>query len=170
MVIALLATTNYGFLSISIDDGSSAKMWATVCKTVKIFFISQIKKILCCSVAHYLFIIFRCWISNPIIHQAVNISYYAVVFVFTFGILITVPQIVRFTPATGKIQHNHSVKKNCFSVLSLLCLLGVTWAFAFFSFGALLLASYYIFSILNSFQGRSIWALSMHNSENKSEF
>ncbi|XP_016117648.1 adhesion G-protein coupled receptor G2-like [Sinocyclocheilus grahami] len=31
-----------------------------------------------------------CWITNPVIHYAVNIGYYALVFIFTTGIFITI--------------------------------------------------------------------------------
>ncbi|KAF3701330.1 Adhesion G-protein coupled receptor G6 G-protein coupled receptor 126 [Channa argus] len=95
-----------------------------------------------------------CWINDFVIHQGVNIGYYAVVFIFTLIIfIVTVQQIVVFKPTAAKSKDNSSVKTNTFSILSLFLLLGITWAFAFFSHGPLLLASYYIFTILNSFQG-----------------
>ncbi|XP_005742825.1 G-protein coupled receptor 64-like [Pundamilia nyererei] len=94
-----------------------------------------------------------CWISDAGIHQGVNIGYYAVVFVFTLSVFIlTVRQIV-LMPKAGKAQDNSSIKSNTSTILSLFLLLGITWAFAFFSYGPLLIASYYIFTILNSFQG-----------------
>lgn len=99
--------------------------------------------------------IFRCWISDAVVHQGVNIGYYAIVFIFTFTIfIVTVRQIVTLKPATEKAQDISSIKTNSFSILGLFLLLGITWAFAFFSYGPLLRASYYIFTILNSFQGR----------------
>ncbi|KAL3969057.1 serine/threonine-protein phosphatase 6 regulatory ankyrin repeat subunit A [Sarotherodon galilaeus] len=94
-----------------------------------------------------------CWISDAGIHQGVNIGYYAVVFVFTLSVFIlTVRQIV-LMPKAGKAQDKSSIKSNTSTILGLFLLLGITWAFAFFSYGPLLLASYYIFTILNSFQG-----------------
>ncbi|XP_040917131.1 adhesion G-protein coupled receptor G2-like isoform X2 [Toxotes jaculatrix] len=95
-----------------------------------------------------------CWISDPDVHQGVNIGYYAGVFMFTLVIfIITVRQIVLMTHTAEKSQSNTSIKTKSFSIMGLLFLLGITWAFAFFSHGPLLLASYYIFTILNSFQG-----------------
>ncbi|XP_071355082.1 adhesion G-protein coupled receptor G5-like [Trachinotus anak] len=95
-----------------------------------------------------------CWISDAIVHKGVNIGYYAVVFIFTFIIfIITVRQIVLLKPAAGKAQNNSSIRTKSFSIMGLVLLLGITWAFAFFSHGPLILASYYIFTILNSFQG-----------------
>ncbi|TDG98723.1 hypothetical protein EPR50_G00203390 [Perca flavescens] len=95
-----------------------------------------------------------CWISNAVVHQGVNVGYYAVVFIFTFIVFImTVRKIVLLKPAEGKAQETSSIRTNAFSILGLFLLLGITWAFAFFSYGPLLIASYYIFTILNSFQG-----------------
>uniref|UniRef100_A0A3P9Q9K1 Uncharacterized protein n=1 Tax=Poecilia reticulata TaxID=8081 RepID=A0A3P9Q9K1_POERE len=94
-----------------------------------------------------------CFIPDSATHLAVNISYYGIVFIFTLTIfVITVVQIKHFTPKEAKTQE--STKKRVFSLLGLFCLLGITWGFAFFSYGPLLLPSYYIFTILNSFQGR----------------
>ncbi|KAM4542046.1 adhesion G-protein coupled receptor G5-like isoform 2-T2 [Odontesthes bonariensis] len=95
-----------------------------------------------------------CWISDAAVHQGVNIGYYAIVFVFTFIIfVVTVRHITQFKSAAGKGQGSSSTKANLFSILGLFSLLGITWAFAFFSYGTLLQPSYYIFTILNSFQG-----------------
>ncbi|XP_062413429.1 adhesion G-protein coupled receptor G2-like [Pungitius pungitius] len=93
-----------------------------------------------------------CWISDAVVHNGVNVGYYAAVFLFAFAAFIaTVRQIVFTRPAAGKRQNVCST--NSFSIVGLLLLLGITWAFAFFSHGPLLIASYYIFTILNSFQG-----------------
>ncbi|XP_044021489.1 adhesion G protein-coupled receptor E5-like isoform X2 [Siniperca chuatsi] len=95
-----------------------------------------------------------CWISDAVVHQGVNVGYYAIVFIFTFCIFILIlRQIIHFKPTAGKAQDISSIKTNSFSILGLLLLLGITWAFAFFSHGPLLIASYYLFTILNSFQG-----------------
>ncbi|XP_074548550.1 adhesion G-protein coupled receptor G2-like [Halichoeres trimaculatus] len=118
VVIPLLAVGKYGFLVISTDDGTSAKM---------------------------------CWIPDAAVHQGINVGYYAIVFIFTFSIFIlTVRQICHLKPTQDKTQ---ALRSNLFSILGLLLLLGITWAFAFFSHGPLLIPSFYIFTILNSFQG-----------------
>ncbi|MEQ2210453.1 hypothetical protein XENOCAPTIV_013672, partial [Xenoophorus captivus] len=96
-----------------------------------------------------------CWIPDPIIHTGVNIGYYSIVFIFTLTIfIVTAVQITHFASKQTKTQENRSTKKSVFSLLGLFCLLGITWGFAFLSHGPLLLPSYYIFTILNSFQGR----------------
>ncbi|XP_041669067.1 adhesion G-protein coupled receptor G2 [Cheilinus undulatus] len=95
-----------------------------------------------------------CWISDASIHQGVNIGYYAVVFIFTLSIFIlTVRQFSFLKPPQVKTWEGSSIRSNSFSILGLFLLLGLTWAFAFFSYGPLLIVSYYIFTILNSFQG-----------------
>ncbi|XP_054894484.1 adhesion G-protein coupled receptor G2-like [Poeciliopsis prolifica] len=95
-----------------------------------------------------------CWIPDSTIHSGVNIGYYSIVFIFTLTVfIVTVVQIKHFSSKKAKNQDNISTKKRIFSLLGLFCLLGITWGFAFFSYGPLLLPSYYIFTILNSFQG-----------------
>uniref|UniRef100_A0A3P9Q8R7 G-protein coupled receptors family 2 profile 2 domain-containing protein n=1 Tax=Poecilia reticulata TaxID=8081 RepID=A0A3P9Q8R7_POERE len=96
-----------------------------------------------------------CWIPDSTVHTGVNIGYYSIVFIFTLTVfIVTVVQIKHFSSKKAKTQDNVSTKKRVFSLLGLFCLLGLTWGFAFFSYGPLLLPSYYIFTILNSFQGR----------------
>ncbi|XP_008397940.1 adhesion G-protein coupled receptor G2-like [Poecilia reticulata] len=95
-----------------------------------------------------------CWIPDSTVHTGVNIGYYSIVFIFTLTVfIVTVVQIKHFSSKKAKTQDNVSTKKRVFSLLGLFCLLGLTWGFAFFSYGPLLLPSYYIFTILNSFQG-----------------
>ncbi|XP_048048072.1 adhesion G-protein coupled receptor G2-like isoform X2 [Megalobrama amblycephala] len=95
-----------------------------------------------------------CWITDPFIHYIVNIGYYALVFIFTSGIFITIctriVQTRRRRAADGKKK---TFRKQLMMVLSLFLLFGLTWAVAFFSYGAMLIPSYYIFTVLNSFQG-----------------
>ncbi|XP_067310552.1 adhesion G-protein coupled receptor G1-like [Pseudorasbora parva] len=85
-----------------------------------------------------------CWITNPLIYYIVNIGYYAFVFIFTTGIFITM---------VTNIVKNSPYKKQLMIVLSVFLLFGLTWAVAFFSYGPMVIPSYYIFTVLNSFQG-----------------
>ncbi|KAK7141844.1 hypothetical protein R3I94_011510 [Phoxinus phoxinus] len=95
-----------------------------------------------------------CWITDPLIHYIVNIGYYILVFIFTTGIFIMiVTKIVqsrRIKAADGKRK---TFRKQLMMVLSLFLLFGLTWAVAFFSYGQMLIPSFYIFTVLNSFQG-----------------
>ncbi|XP_017268309.1 adhesion G-protein coupled receptor G2 isoform X2 [Kryptolebias marmoratus] len=95
-----------------------------------------------------------CWMSDSAVHFGVNIGYYAIVFIFTFTIfVITLVQIVHFGSNAAKAQERSSIKAKLFSIVGLFFILGISWAFAFFSYGPLLIPSYYVFTILNSFQG-----------------
>ncbi|CAM4642215.1 unnamed protein product [Leuciscus chuanchicus] len=95
-----------------------------------------------------------CWITDPFIHYIVNIGYYILVFIFTTGIFITiltrVVQSRRIRTPAGK---RSTFRKQLMMVLSLFLLFGLTWAVSFFSYGPMLIPSYYIFTALNSFQG-----------------
>lgn len=99
--------------------------------------------------------------SDSAVHFGVNIVYYALVFIFTFSVfIITVVQIVHFGFNAAETQNNRSTKSKLFCIVVLFFLLGISWAFAFFSYGPLLLPSYYVFTILNSFQGAFLTDLS----------
>lgn len=93
--------------------------------------------------------------SDSAVHYGVNIAYYAIVFIFTFTVfVITVVQIVHFDPKAVQSHDSSPTTKKLFSIVGLFFLLGIPWAFAFFSYGPLLIPSVYIFTILNSFQGK----------------
>ncbi|XP_066499534.1 adhesion G-protein coupled receptor G5 [Hoplias malabaricus] len=93
-----------------------------------------------------------CWISNIYIHFIVNVGYYALIFIFTSAIFIMViRKIIQARFANNNIVRTSSKKTT--AILGLLVLLGLTWGVAFFSYGAMAIPSYYIFTILNSFQG-----------------
>ncbi|XP_052437394.1 adhesion G-protein coupled receptor G1-like isoform X1 [Carassius gibelio] len=95
-----------------------------------------------------------CWTTNPYIHYIVNIGYYALVFVFTAGIFIMIVtkvfQARKIKTVDGKRK---TFRKQLMMVLSLFLLFGLTWSVAFFSYGPMLIPSYYIFTVLNSLQG-----------------
>ncbi|KAL4656432.1 adhesion G protein-coupled receptor G3-like [Arapaima gigas] len=95
-----------------------------------------------------------CWITNSFVIYIVNVGYYALVFVFILIVFIMVVQRITYLKKTvvGKLS-KRSFAKESFTVIGLCGLLGITWGFAFFSYGSLVIPSYYIFTILNSFQG-----------------
>ncbi|XP_048048067.1 adhesion G-protein coupled receptor G2-like isoform X2 [Megalobrama amblycephala] len=95
-----------------------------------------------------------CWTTDPLIHYIVNIGYYALVFIFTAGIFIMiVTRIVQARHIRAPDGKRKTFRKQLMMVLSLFLLFGLTWAVAFFSYGVMLIPSYYIFTVLNSFQG-----------------
>ncbi|XP_016353213.1 adhesion G-protein coupled receptor G5-like [Sinocyclocheilus anshuiensis] len=99
-----------------------------------------------------------CWILDSNVHYYVNIGYYCLVFIFTFSTFIVVLRwlsmlkLSRLNKA-GKVKRSGTATFDITTILGLCCMLGLTWSFAFFSYGAMRLPSYYIFTILNSFQG-----------------
>lgn len=99
-----------------------------------------------------------CWILDSNVHYYVNIGYYCLIFIFTFSTFIVVLRwlsmlkLSKFNEA-GKVKRSGTATSDITTILGLCCMLGITWSFAFFSFGAMRLPSYYIFTILNSFQG-----------------
>ncbi|XP_052001425.1 adhesion G-protein coupled receptor G6-like isoform X2 [Xyrauchen texanus] len=95
-----------------------------------------------------------CWITNPYVHYIGNIGYYALVFIFTTGIFIMmVRKILQSRNIKVGDVKKTTFKKQLTMILSLFVLLGLTWGIAFFSFGPMVIPSYYIFCVLNSFQG-----------------
>lgn len=100
----------------------------------------------------------RCWIVDSTVHYAVNIGYYCFVFIFTFSTFIVVLRWIcmlrqKKWNSLEKIKRSNTGTTDITTVMGLCCLLGLTWSFSFFSYGALRVPSYYIFTILNSFQG-----------------
>ncbi|XP_062324461.1 adhesion G-protein coupled receptor G6 [Osmerus eperlanus] len=98
--------------------------------------------------------VMMCWIGDPNVHYIVNIGYYAVVFVFTFITFIIVLRWMVYLKSTETDTDWLGLSaQKMVAIFGLSCLLGITWSFAFFASGPLRVPSYYIFSILNSFQG-----------------
>ncbi|XP_020495594.2 adhesion G-protein coupled receptor G5 [Labrus bergylta] len=95
-----------------------------------------------------------CWITDSEAHYIVNIGYYALVFVFTFTTFVIILSWLCCLrrPKSGNSPTGTS-GRNILIILGLCSMLGITWGFAFFAYGALLIPSYYIFTVLNSFQG-----------------
>ncbi|KTG42485.1 hypothetical protein cypCar_00040841, partial [Cyprinus carpio] len=99
-----------------------------------------------------------CWITNSNIHYTVNIGYYALVFIFTTGIFIViVTKIVQARKIKAVDGKSKTFRKQMMMVLSLFLLFGLTWSVAFFSYGPMIIPSYYIFTVLNSLQGELNW-------------
>ncbi|XDV43803.1 hypothetical protein PO909_012208, partial [Leuciscus waleckii] len=76
------------------------------------------------------------------------------VFIFTTGIFITIlTRVVQSRRIRAPAGKRSTFRKQLMMVLSLFLLFGLTWAVSFFSYGPMLIPSYYIFTALNSFQG-----------------
>ncbi|XP_076155857.1 adhesion G protein-coupled receptor G3-like isoform X1 [Alosa pseudoharengus] len=111
-----------------------------------------------------------CWIKDTTVHFVVNIGYYALVFLFTLGIFFVVVQkILMSSKLKVKYAKTPSVSKNLMAIMSLLALLGLTWGVAFFSYGPMMIPSYYIFCVLNAFQGFFLFIYYYNNSKDLAE-
>ncbi|NXO24941.1 AGRG1 protein, partial [Cisticola juncidis] len=90
-----------------------------------------------------------CWITDPLIHNSVNLAFFSVVFLFNSVMLgAMVREILRQNKKGHKLKH-------VLALFGLSILLGIPWALIFFSFtsGVFCLVSLYIFTIINSLQG-----------------
>ncbi|XP_062415681.1 adhesion G-protein coupled receptor G2-like [Pungitius pungitius] len=109
-----------------------------------------------------------CWITDNNWHYIVNIGYYVLVFIFTFTIFIIILSYLfclKRTAKQGDDAKTSTDKKSITVVLGLCCTMGITWGFAFFAYGPLRIPSYYIFTILNSFQGFFLFIYYHYNSD-----
>ncbi|XP_056284457.1 adhesion G protein-coupled receptor G3-like isoform X2 [Pseudoliparis swirei] len=97
-----------------------------------------------------------CWITDNDVHYIVNIGYYALVFLFTFTTFIIVVSWLFCLQRVGSGKSSAEINTNIRGIsiiMGLCCMMGITWGFAFFASGILRIPSYYIFTVLNSFQG-----------------
>ncbi|KAJ8272092.1 hypothetical protein COCON_G00109510 [Conger conger] len=94
-----------------------------------------------------------CWITEPRYFYGLNLSYFALIFLFNNSILLTVSiRIFQMRRFEKKDSMTMPWKQACM-VLGLTCLLGSTWGLAFLSYGALSVPMQYLFCIFNSLQG-----------------
>ncbi|NXT05753.1 AGRG1 protein, partial [Prunella fulvescens] len=121
MVILLASWTYYGPVSIPIYESVDGR---TISATI-------------------------CWITDPLLHNTVNLGFFSLVFLFNSVMLgAMVREILRQNKKGHKLKH-------VLALLGLSVLLGIPWALIFFSFtsGVFCLVSLYIFTIINSLQG-----------------
>ncbi|XP_073421188.1 adhesion G-protein coupled receptor G1-like isoform X2 [Dendrobates tinctorius] len=94
-----------------------------------------------------------CWLTKPIVHQVLNLSFCAAILLFNACMMVAMTRRVLRLSAHTRAEKN----RHCVTLLGLSCMLGLPWALAFFSYGALYLAAQYLFSILNALQGLFIF-------------
>ena len=90
----------------------------------------------------------RCWLTSPPAHHA-TLCYAGLILLFNTLVLGRVVMILRRIR-----RQKEQARKDWVTVLGLTSLLGTTWGLAFFSFGVFLVPQLYLFTILNSLQGR----------------
>ncbi|KAG8437261.1 hypothetical protein GDO86_008098 [Hymenochirus boettgeri] len=121
LAIILMDYDNYGSYSIQVNRPSSCNSTASLC-----------------------------WLTKPIIHQVVNMAFFAAVLTFNTVMLIAMIRCV----LRLKTHNRGENLRHCVTLLGLSCMMGLPWGIAFFSFGVLFLPVQYIFSIFNSLQGK----------------
>ncbi|CAG5874195.1 unnamed protein product [Menidia menidia] len=99
-----------------------------------------------------------CWLTNDVAFYVAVVAYYCVIFVFNvimfILVLVQIRRIKRQNPHNA--QHRTTLQ-DIRSVAGITILLGLTWGFAFFSWGPVNLAFMYLFAIFNSLQGLFIF-------------
>ncbi|XP_045400428.1 adhesion G-protein coupled receptor G6 isoform X1 [Lemur catta] len=108
-----------------------------------------------------------CWIQDPVIFYVTCAGYFGVMFFLNVAMFIVV--MVQICGRNGKRSNRtlrEEVLRNLRSVVSLTFLLGMTWGFAFFSWGPLNIPFTYLFSIFNSLQGLFIFIFHCAMKEN----
>ncbi|XP_063299683.1 adhesion G-protein coupled receptor G6 isoform X4 [Pelobates fuscus] len=108
-----------------------------------------------------------CWITNNTVFYVTCVAYFVIMFLMNVAMFIVV--MVQICGRNGK-RTNRSIReevlRNLRSVLSLTFLLGMTWGFAFFAWGAVTRAFMYLFTIFNSLQGLFIFVFHCALKEN----
>ncbi|MCJ8749861.1 hypothetical protein PDJAM_G00192420 [Pangasius djambal] len=98
-----------------------------------------------------------CWITDPTVHYVVNIGYYSAIFLFTlltFVVMLRWLWLLRNKRSTTIIMSGkRSRPSDALTIMGLCCILGLSWGFAFFAYGPMQIPAFYMFTILNSFQG-----------------
>ena len=90
----------------------------------------------------------RCWLTSPPVHYA-TLCYAGLILLFNMLVLARVVAIL-----WSIRRQRGQARRDWVTVLGLTCLLGTTWGLAFSSFGVFLVPQLYLFTILNSLQGR----------------
>ncbi|CAM4620892.1 unnamed protein product [Lepidochelys olivacea] len=95
-----------------------------------------------------------CWITDKArdVHYCLNLGYAGITIFFNTVILVTVVRMLRKLRSNVNNQKEQG-KKDLVTVLGLTCLLGMTWALAFLSFGVFLIPQLILFTIINSLLG-----------------
>ncbi|XP_032959026.1 adhesion G-protein coupled receptor G6 isoform X2 [Rhinolophus ferrumequinum] len=108
-----------------------------------------------------------CWIKDPVVFYVTCAGYFGVMFFLNVAMFVVV--MVQICGRNGKRTSRtlrEEVLRNLRSVVSLTFLLGMTWGFAFFAWGALYVPFMYFFSIFNSLQGLFIFIFHCAMKEN----
>lgn len=97
-----------------------------------------------------------CWLKNDIAFYVSVVAYFCVIFLTnTIMFVVVMVQLRRIKRQNPQNNQYRKGLQDLRSVAGLAILLGLTWGFAFFAWGPVHLAFMYLFTIFNSFQGKS---------------
>ncbi|KAK5600036.1 hypothetical protein CRENBAI_011016 [Crenichthys baileyi] len=109
-----------------------------------------------------------CWLRNNIAYYVGVVAYFVVVFLFCLVVFIAV--MVQLSRIKKQNPHNQSPNRSTMtdmrSIVGLVLLLGLTWGFALFTWGAIRLPSLYLFTIFNSLLGLFVFVFHCAVKEN----
>eukprot|EP00066_Takifugu_rubripes_P017150 XP_011606416.1 PREDICTED: G-protein coupled receptor 64 [Takifugu rubripes] len=109
-----------------------------------------------------------CWLRNDVAFYVGVVAYFLLVFALCLLVFIMV--MVQLARIKRQNPHNQSPSRGVLtdvrSITGLVILLGLTWGFALFSWGPLVLPFTYLFSIFNSLQGFLVFVFHCAAKEN----
>eukprot|EP00075_Anas_platyrhynchos_P004980 XP_012955462.2 adhesion G protein-coupled receptor G3 isoform X1 [Anas platyrhynchos] len=104
-------------------------------------------------------VVHLCWINSKhvLVHYITICGYFGLVFLFNTVIFGVVAWKNCHLWSTGMVQGHCKAWRVALAVVGLFCLLGVTWALTFLSYGSSSVLMLYLSAILNSLQGLFIF-------------
>ncbi|CAL8276596.1 unnamed protein product [Arctogadus glacialis] len=95
-----------------------------------------------------------CWLRNDIVFYVAVVAYFCVIFLFnSIMFVVVMVQLARILRQNPHSEQHRSSLQDARRVAGVTVLLGLTWGFAFFSWGPVNLAFMYLFTIFNTLQG-----------------
>ena len=95
-----------------------------------------------------------CWLQNDIFFYVTVVAFVLLILLCNLSVFIVVLIQIRKMQANKPSVNSRSSLNDLRAVASLTVLLGLTWTLAFFSFGPARVVLMYLFSILNTLQGK----------------
>lgn len=96
----------------------------------------------------------RCWVRSRWVHTVLVMGYGGLMSLFNLVVLAWALRTLSRLRAQERALRARACR-DAVTVLGLTVLLGTTWALAFFPFGVFLLPQLFLFTIFNSFYGRT---------------
>ncbi|CAL8399583.1 unnamed protein product [Boreogadus saida] len=95
-----------------------------------------------------------CWLRNDIVFYVAVVAYFCVIFLFnSIMFVVVMVQLARILRQNPHSEQHRSSLQDARRVAGVTVLLGLTWGFAFFSWGPVNMAFMYLFTIFNTLQG-----------------